>query len=153
MHHVLTRWRLLTQSVSEGGQLNITLWSAHRGPTCGFLVHWLQIAIGPSVLFHWIFVITWFSPRCYCIICFTVKDPTRIEYIFVIWNCIRIKDDVSGEQNFFKLLFTPSPSIFAAVPRQFICCKHLYAGCCIVYIVSGHCCPPFFILPEIKRNL
>ena len=29
-----------------------SLWSGHRGPVCGFLVFWLQIAIEPLALFH-----------------------------------------------------------------------------------------------------
>ena len=45
-----TKWRLPPQSVSAGCRLTIIVWG--RGPICGFLGFWLQIAIEPFVLFH-----------------------------------------------------------------------------------------------------
>ena len=48
-----TKWRLPPQSVSEGWCLTINVFGrTHRGPVCGSLVFWLQIAIEHFASFH-----------------------------------------------------------------------------------------------------
>ena len=65
-----------TQTVSEAWRLTIAIFlQAHLRPTCGFLLSCLQIAIEPSILFRYSFVINaglepgvsilgWFCKMC-----------------------------------------------------------------------------------------
>ena len=63
----------------------------HGGPTRGFLLFSIQISTESSALLHYCFVII-----CVVLRCFTCEmgDPTRIKHIFLILNCIRIKDKI-----------------------------------------------------------
>ena len=89
---VCFRWLRLTISVC--GQ-------AYRGPICGFLVFWLQIAT-----------------ELYCDVSqIRYRIPMRTEHIFVIWCCIRIIGEISREKIWLKLVPPPS-SVFLYWPFQ-----------------------------------
>ena len=65
-----------------------------------------QIANELSTLLYRSYVIIWFLLWCFPN---EENNPTQTEYIFVMWNCIRIKGQASIKYNWF---IPPNPQFF-----------------------------------------